>query len=158
MNWYAIYTRPKSELKAKAYFEQFGLESFVPYQKTIEKKAKKLVTKKKVVISGLAFFKMEQLDFELVNTNPFTKSVVRYQKKPVVISQEEIDAMRQYLCPKSDKEEGICSGSIVTIESGVFAGSSAEVIEKRGDVIWVTIKSLGIKVCVDLEANRVQVA
>jgi len=158
MNWYAIYTWPKSELKAKAYFEQFGLESFVPYQKTIEKKAKKLVTKKKVVISGLAFFKMEQLDFELVNTNPFTKSVVRYQKKPVVISQEEIDAMRHYLCPKSDKEEGMCSGSIVTIESGVFAGSSAEVIEKRGDVIWVTIKSLGIKVCVDLEANRVQVA
>ena len=43
MNWYAIYTRPKSELKAKAYFEQFGIESFVPYQKTIEKKEKKLV-------------------------------------------------------------------------------------------------------------------
>ena len=158
MNWYAIYTKPKGELKAKSFFEQNGLESFVPFKKTIEKKAKKLVCKQQVLISGLAFFKMEELNFELVNRNPFTKSVVRSLGKPALISQAEIDAMRNYLCPKSEGETNYDPGALIAIESGVFSGSKAEVIEQRGDYVWVTLASLGLKLCIDLTSNKVEAA
>lgn len=158
MNWYAIYTKPKGELKAKAFFEQNGLESFVPYKKTIEKKAKKLVCKHKVLISGFAFFKIEKLDFDLVNANPFTKSVVRSLGQPALISQDEIDAMRNYLCPKSESNKDYSCGDLIAIESGIFTGSKAEVIEHRGDFVWVTLKSLGLKMCISLSSNKVEVA
>ena len=158
MNWYAIYTKPKGELKAKSYFESCGFESFVPFKKTVEKKAKKLVCKQQVLISGLAFFKMETLDFDLVNQNPFTKSIVRSLGKPALISEEEINAMRDYLCPKSSDSSSYETGAVITIESGIFSGSKAQVVEHRGDVVWVTLKSIGLKMCIDLASNKIEVA
>ena len=158
MNWYAIYTKPKSELKAKAFFEQQGFDSFVPFKKTVEKKAKKLVCKQKVLISGLAFFKMEELNFEMVNQNPFTKSIVRSLGKPALISEQEINAMKNYLCPKSTHSDAYQHGELIAIESGIFAGSKAEVVEHRGDFVWVTLKSIGLKMCINLASNKVEVA
>ena len=34
MNWFAIKTRPKSELKARDFFSSFNIESYAPYYKT----------------------------------------------------------------------------------------------------------------------------
>lgn len=158
MNWYAIYTKPKSELKAKAFFEQNGLESFVPFSRTVEKKANKLISKQQVLISGLAFFQIEELNFDLVNLNPFTKSIVRSFGKPALISQDEIDAMKNYLCPKSDSEGIFNTGDLISIESGVFSGNSGEIIQHRGDHIWVFLPSLQMKVCICLNSNKVNVA
>lgn len=158
MKWYAIYTKHKNEFKAREFFDKLGINSYVPYQSEAIKSNNKIRYTKKVIISGLLFFNIDELDFDLINTNPYVKSLVRSFGKPVEISDEEIKAMKTYITSKTSINEVFEVGKSVKIETGVLIGHTAEIITINGDALWVSLPSLQTKICISLKNNRVKAA
>ena len=158
MIWYAIHVRPKCEMKATHYFEKLLVESYVPIVSKPYKKSNKIKHLLKPLISGYVFFKMPKLDFKLINTNPYTKSIVLNYGKPAVILEEEIQVLKDYLSPSTTDKDNFKQGMSVTVENGVFAGKNAEIIESRGDIVILILKDLNIKITLSLSSNKLLTA
>ena len=166
MNWYAVHTRPHCEFKAQAYYSGLGLDSYVP---SVPKKGLARARKpsdRKPVVSGYVFVAMDTLDFEQINLNPHTKSIVRRFGKPAVIQEAEIQLMQQYL---GERKYALSSqgnllamdftpGQSVFIQSGVLQGKTGSVIEVRNGNLYLFLEALQIQVVVSLEHQEVVAA
>jgi len=158
MIWYAIHVRPKCEIKATHYFEKLGVKSYVPLISKPFKKNNKVKHLLRPLINGYIFFKIAKLDFKLINTNPYTKSIVLNYGKPAVILEEEIQVLKDYLSPSTTDKDNFKQGMSVKVENGVFAGKNAEIIESRGDKVILILKDLNIKITLSLSSNKLLTA
>ena len=76
MKWFAIKTKAKNEFKARDFFSSFDIESYVPFFKTKRVWSDRIKKINTPAMPGYAFFKLNKLDYNLINLNPYTKSVV----------------------------------------------------------------------------------
>ena len=72
MNWYAVRTKTKKELLAKDYYSTLGVEAYVPTYTTKRIWSDRIKKIKVSAIPGYLFFKLNSIDFDLVNLNPYT--------------------------------------------------------------------------------------
>lgn len=158
MNWYVIHTKPKCELKAQQYFEVNGIETFLPLQTVVSKRNGKVIKTTAPVISGYLFFKMNTIDYSLINRNPNTRSLVRNFGEVAVVSNEEMQAMTGCFSEGSGLGKTISEGATVAMENGFFAGRFGEVVETRGKAVVLFIASLQLKITVSLQTNNLTVA
>ena len=158
MIWYAIHVRPKCEIKATHYFEKLGVKSYVPLISKPFKKNNKVKHLLRPLINGYIFFKIAKLDFKLINTNPFTKSIVLNYGKPAIIQEEEIQILKDYLSPSTENKSILQAGMNVRVENGVFAGRDAQIIEQRSDNVIIILKDLQIKITLSLANNKLLTA
>jgi transcription antitermination factor NusG len=166
MNWYAVHTRPHCEFKAQAYYCGLGLDSYVPSvpKKGIARARK--TSDRRPVVSGYVFVAMDTLDFEQVNLNPHTKSIVRRFGMPAVIQAQEIELMQQYLGDRKFalSAEGnliatdFAPGQTVRVQSGVLQGKTGSIIEVRNGNLHLFLEALQIHVVVSLEHQEVVAA
>ena len=158
MIWYAIHVKPKCEVKATNYFEKLGVKSFVPLISKPFKKNNKVKHLLKPLINGYVFFKVTELDFKLINANPFTRSIVLNYGKPAIIQDEEIQILKDYLTPSTENKSSFQVGMNVRVENGVFAGRDAQIIEHRSENVILILKDLQIKITLSLANNKLLTA
>ena len=158
MNWYVIHTKSKCELKAQRYFEANAIETFLPLKTLVSKRNGKVIKTTAPVISGYLFFKMNIIDYPLINSNPNTRSLVRNFGEVATVSDEEMQAMNSCFSEGSSLGKTISEGATVAIENGFFAGRFGEVVETRGNAVVLYISSLQLKITVSLQTNTITVA
>ena len=128
MKWFAIKTKTKNEFKARDFFSSFDIESYVP------------------------FFKLDKLDYNLINLNPYTKSIVKDTAgMPAVITENEISVLKNYLNGTVD-DDGFFScniGEKVKIISGPMIYKSGVVEKINNKTVTITLKSLNIKIVIN---------
>ena len=158
MNWYAVKTKTKKELLAKDYYTTLGVEAYVPTYTTKRVWSDRIKKTKISAIPGYLFFKLNKIDFDLVNLNPYTTNVVRTSSgKPAVIPPNEIECLKKYL---SGAEES--NGSFLTVDDVVSVGSGPfcseiGVVEKFiQNKALVLLKSLNIKLIVSTSSLKLQ--
>ena len=135
-NWYAVYTRPRSEKKVHELLTQYNFNCYLPLVTTIRQWSDR---KKKVqvpLINSYVFVKMEEK--KLKNILPIT-GVVRILKhlgKPAIIRDYEIENLKILL---SDTDNinfmdniDLKKGDSIIVEKGVFKGLIAECIKLNG--------------------------
>ena len=158
MNWYAVRTKTKKEIQAQDYYSALGVEVYVPSFTTKRAWSDRVKKTKVPAIPGYLFFRLKNIDFDLVNLNPYTTNVVRASSgKPAVIPQNEIDCLKKYLSGAEDKNEAFFSvDDVVSIGSGPF-GSKRGVIEKFiQNRALVLLKSLNIKLIISTSNLKLQ--
>lgn len=158
MLWYAIHVKPRCEIKATNFFEKLGIKSYVPLISNPIKKNNKVSHIYKPLITGYVFFKATKLNYKLLNTNPYTKSLVLNYGKPALIQENEIQILRDYLAPFTENKSSFKVGMDVKVENGVFAGRDAQIIEHRNDKVILILKDLKIKITVSLSNNKLLTA
>jgi transcription antitermination factor NusG len=155
MNWFVAYAKTKNEFKALDFFKKIGVNAYVPSY--IEKREWSDRVKKILVpaISGYVFFELNKLNYELVNSNPYLRNVLKRHGKAVTIRSEEIETLKKALNGYSVSQE-IKTGDSVKILSGAFKNRLGFVDFIDTNNLSVLINS--IKITLSLADTRLKAA
>jgi len=155
MNWFVAYAKTKNEFKALDFFKKIGVNAYVPSY--IEKREWSDRVKKILVpaISGYVFFELNKLSYELVNSNPYLRNVLRRHGKAITIRSEEIETLKEALNGYSVSQE-IKRGDSVKILSGAFKNRLGFVDFIDTNNLSVLINS--IKITLSLADTRLKAA
>jgi len=155
MNWFVAYAKTKNEFKALDFFKKIGVTAYVPSY--IEKREWSDRVKKILVpaISGYVFFELNKLNYELVNSNPYLRNVLKRHGKAVTIRSEEIETLKEALNGYSVSQE-IKTGDSVKILSGAFKNRLGFVDFIDTNNLSVLINSM--KITLSLEDTRLKAA
>ena len=155
MSWFVAYSKTRNEFKALDFFKKLGVNAYVP--SFIEKREWSDRVKKVHVpaISGYVFFETNKLDYNLVNSNPFLKNVLRRHGKAISICSKEIKTLKEALNGYSESNE-IKTGDSVKILSGAFKNRMGLVDCIDSNNLSVLINS--IKITLSLADTRLKAA
>jgi len=158
MNWYAVRTKTKKELLAKDYYSTLGVEAYVPAYTTKRVWSDRIKKIKVSAIPGYLFFKLDKIDFDLLNLNPYTTNIVRTSSgKPAVIPNNEIECLKKYLSGSEQTSESFLTvDDIVSVGSGPFCSEIGVVEKFIQNKALVLLKSLNIKLIVSTSNLRIQ--
>ena len=155
MDWFVAYTKTKNEFKALDFFKKIGVNAYVPSY--IEKREWSDRVKKTLVpaISGYVFFELNKLNYELINSNPYLRNVLKRHGKAVTIRSEEIETLKEALNGYSVSQE-INTGDSVKILSGAFKNKTGLVDYIDSNKLSILINS--IKITLSLAETRLKAA
>ena len=158
MNWYAVKTKTKKELLAKDYYSAIGIEAYAPTYTTKRVWSDRIKKIKVSAIPGYLFFKLDKIDFDLVNLNPYTTNVVRTSSgKPAVIPPNEIECLKKYLSGAEEPNGSFLSiDNVVSVGSGPFCSEIGVVEKFIQNKALVLLKSLNIKLIVSTSNLKLQ--
>lgn len=147
-NWYAIFTKPRSEKKVFQRMQDNEIEAFLPLVKTVRQWSDRKKTLEVPLIPSYIFVYLPEN--ELYRTLPIqgTVSVLKHLGKPAKIREVEIENLR-ILSNNSDShniEHGISvsRGDDVEVTNGPFMGLIASCVnEGKNHRVVVNIDSLG---------------
>ncbi len=147
-NWYAIFTKPRSEKKVLQRMQDHEIEAFLPLVKTVRQWSDRKKTLEVPLIPSYIFVCLPEK--ELYRTLPIqgTVSVLKHLGKPAKIREVEIENLR-ILSNNSEShniEPGISvsKGDDVEVTNGPFMGLIATCInEGKNHRVVVNIDSLG---------------
>jgi len=158
MNWYAVRTKAKKELMAKDYYSAIGIEAYAPTYTTKRIWSDRIKKIKVSAIPGYLFFKLNKIDFDLVNLNPYTTNVVRTSSgKPAIIPPNEIECLKKYLSGSEETNESFLTvDNVVSVRSGPFCSEIGVVEKFIQNKALVLLKSLNIKLIVSTSNLKLQ--
>ena len=145
MSWFAAKTKYKGEFKALNFFNSIGVNSYVPSYQTKKIWSDRIKKVTVPAINGYVFFELPKPNYAIINTNPFTKNLVKSNGSPAIIKDVEIAEMKRYLNGETfNSEKSFYGGQKIKICSGPFVLKKG-IVNKIGDKkIIVNLESLNI--------------
>ena len=147
-NWYAIFTKPRSEKKVFQRMQDNDIETFLPLVKTVRQWSDRKKTLEVPLIPSYIFVYLPEK--ELYRTLPIqgTVSVLKHLGKPAKIREVEIENLRilSNNIESHNIEPGISvsKGDDVEVTNGPFMGLIATCVnEGKNHRVVVNIDSLG---------------
>lgn len=144
MCWFAAYTKPRSEFKALDYFTKCGINAYVPEYIKHTKWSDRVKKTRTTAISGYVFFEMTEMNYPLLNMNPFTRNVVKSIGKIVTIKSDEILMLKNALKGYTTKRD-FQYGDSVKIGNGPFENKKGEVEGVNDTHITLLLNSIKVK-------------
>jgi transcription antitermination factor NusG len=157
-NWFALYTKPRSEFRAAEQLESNAIHYYLPTVTTLKQWSdrKKKITEP--IIRGYIFIKADERE-RLVALEQY--SIVRCvteRGKPAVIPEWQIDNLKKMLEYEGDffVLNGLAPGKRVKIKDGPFAGVEGIYCESENEkTISVSIDLLNRSVIAHLPKESV---
>ncbi|MCC5921157.1 MAG: UpxY family transcription antiterminator [Cyclobacteriaceae bacterium] len=157
--WLVLYTKSRSEKKAKEYLEKRGFECFLPTYKTLRQWSDRKKKVELVLIPSYLFVHVDEAERRMALECPYTVQYIYWQGKPAIVRDNEIDSLKRLVSEKSPEEEietfHFEPGDEVVIERGNFAGRDAKVLEQKGKKVQVLLKELGLVVRVKIDTDAI---
>lgn len=144
MCWFAAYTKPRREFKASDYFAKCSVNSYVPEHLELRQWSDRIKKTRTPAISGYVFFELESLDYDILNSNPFTRNIVKSLGAPVKIKDEEIKFLKQALKAHSLGAK-FQYGDSVKVENGPFKNKLGRVDDVSENYITVLLNSIKVR-------------
>ena len=143
MSWFVVRTKPKSELKAQDYYNKMSIQTYLA-ESTI--KTSKGISKKKILLPSYLFTKLPRLDYGIINTNPYTRDVLKIAGRVAEISEKEIEVMQKHLSSNYNANDfnSVEVGNLYKIPHGSFIGFTGEIVQKTNNKIRLLLLSLGV--------------
>ena len=95
------------------------------------------------------------MNYELLNSNPFTRNIVKSHGSPIIIANKEIDLLKDALKGYSLKKD-FQFGDSIKIGSGPFKNKQGKVDDI--DDKYITILLNSIKVKLSLSSSKLSLA
>ena len=149
MCWFAAYTKPRSEFKALDYFTKCKINAYVPEYTELKKWSDRTKKTRTPAISGYVFFELKSLNYNVINSNPFTKNVVKFLGRPIILANNEIDLLKNTLKGYSLKKD-FQFGDSVKIESGPFKNKQGSVDDIDDKYITILLNSIKVKLSLSI--------
>jgi len=146
MSWFIVKTNYRKTIAAKNYYDFLGVENYVPTALFTNKK-NKIITK--VLLPGYVFiFFKKNIDYNIINSNPFTSDVIRRSNVPLVIPDDQMQLMIDHVESNYNKNDFSSHqvGDSIQISHGALVGLSGDIIEIKNNKIYLQIDSLKAKV------------
>lgn len=161
INWYAIYTRPRSEKKVNELLSQNGYNCYLPLISTYRQWSDR---KKKVqlpLISSYVFVKTNESNLKNILPINGVVRILKHLGKPAIIKDYEIENLRILLEDTDNinfiRDVNLKKGDSIIVEKGPFKGLIAECIELNGKHrVIVRIEALGGIIQVNIPLSYVK--
>lgn len=144
MCWFAAYTKPRGEFKALDYFTKCKINSYVPQYVELRQWSDRIKKTRIPAISGYVFFELKSLNYDILNSNPFTRNIVKSLGNPVKIKDEEIAFLKNAL-KKHSLDTTFQYGDSVKIENGPFKNKRGSVDDVNENYITVVLNSIKVR-------------
>ena len=148
MNWYVLYTKPRSEKKVEEELLSLGINAYCPTRKEIKFWSDR---KKRVDIPVLPSMVLVNIDDKKINIVFESSSVVRYMfslGKRAIVRQNEVDILKKYLDGNfnliGSYDSNIKVGDNFNLSS--FNNEKGIVNRISKNNIWIYLKSIGYSV------------
>ena len=148
MNWYVLYTKPRSEKKVEEELLSLGINAYCPTRKEIKFWSDR---KKRVDIPVLPSMVLVNIDDKKINIVFESSSVVRYMfslGKRAIVRQNEVDILKKYLDGNfnliGSYDSNIKVGDNFNLSS--FNNEKGIVNRISNNNIWIYLKSIGYSV------------
>ncbi|MFY9311376.1 MAG: UpxY family transcription antiterminator [Bacteroidia bacterium] len=160
-NWYAIYTKPRTEKKVYERMLLKGYNAYLPLVTSIREwsdRKKKVVTP---LISGYVFVNINKDNlFETMNIQG-TLGVLRYLGKPAIVREEEIENLKILLNDTENfcelKNVSFEKGEQIEVVNGLFKGLKGYSVNIQGKHrIIVEVEAIGSRLAVNVPLDFVR--
>ncbi len=135
-NWYAIVTRPKAEKKVYTRLLDSGFDVFLPLITTVKQWSDRKKKVESPLITSFVFVKIEEKYLSKVLGEIGVLRVLKYLKRPAIISKEEINVLKVLINDAGNvtvlNRVDFCKGQKVEITKGPFEGLEAECVQFQG--------------------------
>lgn len=146
--WYAIYTKPRWEKKVDVLLLKKSINSWCPVQK-IERQwsdRKKII--EEPIFKSYVFVNIKNKEKVDVLRTDGVLNFVHYLGKPAIISDNEIETIKNFLLEKDAKIslisiEGFKQQTKVKITHGVFMNNKGTVLRSNKKKVYVQLQTLG---------------
>ncbi len=135
LTWFALYTRPRFELKVEQSLKEMGLNTYLPTQKTLKEwcDRKKWITEP--LFKSYCFVQIQPEKYFLPLRAYGVVHYVWFEGKPAPIRDIEIEAIKM-ICESNQQVEVVgydfIKGQNIKIINGPLKGLEGEFIENKG--------------------------
>jgi len=158
--WYALYTRVRWGKKVSEILTHKGVENYCPLNKTVRQgiDGKKLVPEP--YFSSYVFVKTtEDLIAEILKING-TINFVYWLDKPVVISNEEIDCIKEFLKDHNNvklEKTPVGINDVIGTMQGPLMEYEGNIITVKSKTVKLVLPSLGYTMIAEVEKANVEI-
>ena len=161
MNWFAVYTLPRSEKKAYAELVRKGIDAYLPMSRNLKQWSDRKKWVEEPLFRSYIFVNIPQnLYFDVLNT----QGVVRYitfEGKAVPVPPQQIEAVRFFLSsddmPPANMEQYL-PGQPVEVIKGPLKGLTGELIGITGKhKVRIEITAIGQSILVTIPMGHLKV-
>lgn len=148
-NWLIISTKQKQEKKVAEFLTKKGIQNFCPFVKVVRKQGSKSIEEVQPLFTSFVFISVNETELQVVKNAPSFVNLVYWLTKPVIIKQEEINAINMmvenYLNIRLEKTKVCINEKISQMEENItdFKNNVLSITHKG---ITVTLPSLGYKI------------
>ncbi|CAH0334843.1 Transcription antitermination protein RfaH [Flavobacterium sp. CECT 9288] len=146
MNWYVLYTKPKSEKKVAERLTEMGINAYCPIITKITQWSDR---KKKVqlpLFNSYIFVRLTEKERNSVFDVPGVVRYLFWLGKPAIVKDKEIETIQNWLSAPDTFDVVIDTwrkGDKVVLESGPFIDQEATVQEVKQNHYLLVLESLG---------------
>lgn len=161
LEWFAVYTRYKTEKRVEERLSHAGFDSFLPLQTVIKQWSDR---KKKIqvpLINSYVFVKSNQKDLAQIYQVTGVVNILKYLGNYAVVKNSEIENLRilsknGFPMKSFGSSINLSKGTKVTISNGPFKGLYATYLMNAGKhKVIVEIETLGSYVEVTMPLNLI---
>ncbi len=161
-NWYALYTKSRSEKKTCQYLIDAGFEAFLPLSTTIKQWSDRKKKVQEPLIPSYVFVRTTEIELSHTLAVQGVVAVLKHLRKPAIVQDHEIENL-QILTAAQQEIKTIGNykfkkGDPIEVVLGPFTGLKAEYIRYQGDYrVLVNIASLNTVFSVNIPLDYIEV-
>ena len=156
LNWYAVYTNPRSEAKVVDRLKEVGVEIYFPTVTEIKQWSDRKKKIKKPLFTSYVFVNITVEQFEDVRRVQGVANFIYHLGKPAIIRQKEIIAIRDFLS-KIDTSTVIFEPyEEVIIKSGPLKDHKGVIQTVGKNQLRIIISELKISIIAEINKSQVQ--
>ena len=146
MNWYALYTKPRSEKKVADKLAQSGIEVYCPMVIQIKQWSDRKKKTETPLIPSYVFVNIEEKNRNNVFDIPGVVRYLFWLGKPAIIREVEILALKESLKETLSSVEiaDYKTGDTINIPEGPFKGQEGIIKEVKKNKLQLVLKELGM--------------
>lgn len=153
-NWYALYTKPRKEIKIAEQLKKLGFTVYLPLKVEIKQWSDR---KKKVtspLLSSYVFIHIEESKRADIFIIDGVLNYVFWLGQPAIIRKEEIELMRSEIDKPNENVfvSTIEPGERIQLQQGAFKGQMAVIERLSNQKVHLFLLSLGIKLVISRTA------
>ncbi len=156
--WTAFYTKPRHEKRAADRLTKMGFEIFMPMTENMKQWSDRKKKVSEPLFKSYLFAKVDEKErLGILEDSSIVRSVF-WQKKPVVIRETEIAAIKEFLGEFPSLSVQNCTfvkHEAVKVNEGVLTGKTGLIREKRGRKYLIEIEQLGMEIVAEVHENLI---
>jgi transcription antitermination factor NusG len=158
-NWYAIYTRSRSEKKTAELMKQCGYQVYLPLIKTLRQWSDRKKWVEIPLISSYIFVNVSLREYYAILDTPGVVCYVTFEGKAAPIRNSDIEALKMAInknIPIKLIAKPLKKGQKVKIIDGPMKGAEGEYVESRHKTNFIiNLSQIGFSLKLEINANDV---
>jgi transcription antitermination factor NusG len=158
--WYAVYTKSRHEKNVMNSLDELSIKGYLPIKKELREWSDRKKWVDSPLFKGYVFVKILKRDFNRVRNIPGVVGFVKFEGRPAIIEDREIQHIERVLkgkAPVSVIDEYLEPGQPVKVVFGPFTGFEGELVEFKGKkVVAVRVQQLMQSLIVEVESDRIR--